>query len=111
MRITFRVEEAIRGVQAGQMLTIREWAGLWDAGDRYRTGERLMLFIYPPSHLGLTSTVAGSQGRFSIDRYGKIALPPTRMTALWPTAGSRPPMGTGMTSTMFAREIRKAVRK
>ena len=55
MRITFRVEQAIRGVRTGQTLVIREWAGLWESGERYRTGERVLLFLYSPSKLGLTS--------------------------------------------------------
>lgn len=80
MQITFRVEQAIRGVRAGQILTIREWAGLWEAGERYHPGERVMLFLYPPSRLGLTSPVGGSQGRFPIDRSGRVMLPPGGIT-------------------------------
>jgi hypothetical protein len=72
--ITFRVEQAIRGVSAGQELTIHEWAGLWANGERYRVGERVMLFLFPPSKLGFTSPVAGPQGRFDIDRYGGVAV-------------------------------------
>src|SRR5215471_16714420 len=30
VQITFHVEQAMRGARAGQMLTIREWAGLWE---------------------------------------------------------------------------------
>jgi hypothetical protein len=64
VRITFRVAEALRGASRGQVLTISEWDGLWHAGDRYRVGERLLLFLYAPSDgLGLTTTVAGDQGR------------------------------------------------
>jgi hypothetical protein len=55
VQITFRVEQAIRGTRAGQILTIREWAGLWNSGERYHAGERLLLFLYSPSSLGLTS--------------------------------------------------------
>jgi hypothetical protein len=76
MQITFRIDQAIRGVRAGQSLTIHEWAGLWDAGERYHPGERVMLFLYPPSRLGLTSPVAGAQGRLPIDRSGRVVLPP-----------------------------------
>lgn len=71
--ITFQVEQAIRGVAAGD-LTIHEWAGLWARGERYRVGERVMLFLFPPSKLGFTSPVAGPQGRFNIDRYGGVAV-------------------------------------
>jgi hypothetical protein len=71
-QITFRVEQAIRGTHAGQILRIREWAGLWNAGARYRTGERLLLFFYAPGKLGLTSSVAGSLGRFPVDSSGNL---------------------------------------
>jgi hypothetical protein len=69
MAITF-----IRGVSAGQNLTIHEWAGLWNRGESYRVGERVFLFLYNPSRLGLTSPVAGGMGRFTVNSAGKILL-------------------------------------
>jgi hypothetical protein len=78
MQITFRVERGIRGTQTGQILTVREWAGLWEAGERYRPGERVVLFLYPPSKLGLTSPVAGSFGRFPVDSKGLVNVQPER---------------------------------
>jgi hypothetical protein len=74
--ITFRVQHAIRGATAGQKLTIREWAGLWNRGERYRIGERVFLFLYPPSRLGLTSPVKGSLGRLAMDSQERIVLRP-----------------------------------
>jgi hypothetical protein len=82
VQITFRVEQAIRGVQNGQVLTIREWAGLWNSGDRYRTGERLLLFLYSPSKLGFTSPVGGPMGRFAVDPGGNATFDRARMAAL-----------------------------
>jgi hypothetical protein len=82
VRITFRVEHGIRGVHRGQTLTIREWAGLWESGERYRPGEPVLLFLYPPSKLGLTSTVGGASGHFAIDGNGQIALAEERIAAL-----------------------------
>ena len=70
--VTFKVESAVRGVSTGETLTIREWAGLWDRGERYRVGERVFLFLYSPSKLGLTSPVAGVLGRFPIALNGKV---------------------------------------
>jgi len=84
MRITFRVEQAIRGVRTGQTLVVHEWAGLWESGQRYRIGERVLLFLYPPSRLGLTSPVGGRMGRFSVDRNGLVALEPAQINALLP---------------------------
>jgi hypothetical protein len=60
VQVTFRIDDAFRGVRRGQSLTIREWRGLWLAGERYRVGERVVLFLYPPSKLGLTSPVGGA---------------------------------------------------
>ena len=70
--VTFQVEHALRGTTTGQNLTIHEWAGLWNTKEHYRVGERVLLFLYPPSSLGLTSPVAGPMGRFAIDPQGRI---------------------------------------
>jgi hypothetical protein len=78
--ITFHVERAIRGVRKGQTLTIRQWAGLWSNGQHYRIGERLLLFLYPPSRLGLTSVVGGDIGRFTVDPAGWIQLSEKHLT-------------------------------
>jgi hypothetical protein len=72
--VTFQVENAVRGTSVGQSLTIHEWAGLWANGERYRVGERVMLFLYSPSKLGLTSPVARPMGRFAIDSQGRIVI-------------------------------------
>jgi hypothetical protein len=72
--ITFQVDHAMRGTASGQSVTIHEWAGLWSRGERYRVGEQLLLFLYPPSKLGLTSPVSGALGRFAVGRQGRILL-------------------------------------
>ncbi len=64
----------MRGTASGQSVTIHEWAGLWSRGDRYRVGEHVLLFLYPPSRLGLTSPVSGAMGRFAVGRQGQILL-------------------------------------
>jgi hypothetical protein len=79
MRITFHVDQGLRGTVTGQTLVIREWAGLWQAGDRYRPGERVMLFLYPPSKLGLTSPVGGESGRFGVDPGGRVIIEPRKV--------------------------------
>lgn len=73
-RIVFRVDEAIRNVRRGQTVEINEWAGLWQSGERYRPGERLLLFFYPPSKLGLTSPVGNGAGRFAVNRAGWVTV-------------------------------------
>jgi len=80
--ITFHVENALRGTTAGRDLTTREWIGLWSSGQRYRVGERVFLFLYPPSKLGLTSCVGGEAGRFGIDGLGRISLSAQQLSVL-----------------------------
>ena len=74
--VVFQVEHAIRGTSQGKTLTIHEWIGLWNSGERYRVGERVLLFLYPPSRLGLTSPVAGGLGRYAIDGQGRLLINP-----------------------------------
>ncbi|HWJ47878.1 MAG TPA: hypothetical protein VNS62_09505 [Candidatus Udaeobacter sp.] len=79
--VTFHVENAVRGVSPGQDLTITQWIGLWSSGQRYRVGERVVLFLYPNSKLGLTSTVGGSLGHFAVDRAGWVLLTAQHLAA------------------------------
>jgi hypothetical protein len=106
--ITFRVEEPIRGVRRGQILKINEWGGLWQAGERYRQGERVLLFLYPASRLGLTSPVGG--GRFRVDRAGKVELVPTGMKPieLGSNGGART---AAPTHTTDVRRLAAAIRR
>ena len=108
VRITFQVEQGIRGVRTGQMLVIREWGGLWEQGERYRPGERVLLFLYRPSKLGLTSPVAGALGRFTIDKKGQINL--DRVASLSSDFAEVHLRGkTRVSSRDFARTIRRMV--
>ena len=79
--VTFRVENAIRGASPGASLTISEWIGLWSGGQRYRMGERVLLFLYGPSKLGLTSCVGGGLGHFRIDSGGRVMLSAAQLSA------------------------------
>jgi hypothetical protein len=79
--ITFWVESAIRGATPGQELTILQWMGLWSGGQRYRVGEHVLLFLYPPSKLGLTSSVSGPMGRFVVDPLGRVLFTARHLSA------------------------------
>jgi hypothetical protein len=81
-RITFHVDTAVRGVQTGQTLVITEWAGLWSSREQYRVGERVFLFLYPLSKLGLTSPVRGTGGRFQIAGNGRVEVRPEQKGGL-----------------------------
>ncbi|MBZ5720858.1 MAG: hypothetical protein LAO03_10810 [Acidobacteriia bacterium] len=110
VQITFRIERGIRGTQTGQLLTVREWAGLWESGERYRPGERVLLFLYPPSKLGLTSPVGGALGRFAVDARGFVNMQPGRGEAL-PASSSVEPQSRGrhrLRTADFARAIQRS---
>jgi hypothetical protein len=82
--VIFHVQHALRGAVSGQNLTIREWAGLWNRGEHYRVGERVFLFLYPPSRLGLTSPMRGPLGRLTMDPQDRILLRPEIRSAFAP---------------------------
>ena len=65
--LTFRVERAVIGVEAGRAVTIRQWAGAPSQLRLVRDGEHVLLFLYPPSRLGLTSPVGGAQGLIQLN--------------------------------------------
>ena len=71
VQLSFRVDEAIAGVERGQILTIHEWAGAWSMHRPMSKGQHILIFLYPPSRLGLTSPVGGSLGQVALDASGK----------------------------------------
>lgn len=71
VQLSFRVDEAIAGVERGQVLTIHEWAGAWSMHRPMSKGQRFLIFLYPPSRLGLTSPVGGSLGQVALDASGQ----------------------------------------
>ncbi len=109
VRITFRVEQGIRGVRTGAALQIRQWAGLWNSGERYRVGERVVLFLYPPSKLGLTSPVGGALGRLPINSQGELLLGNTQLRALLPGASSTD--ASARIGRVDSREFLRAIRR
>jgi hypothetical protein len=74
LQITFAVENGVQGVQTGREFRLLEWPGRWQAGERYRSGERYLLFLHAPNAAGLTSPVGGNGGRFLVDSYGTIHM-------------------------------------
>jgi hypothetical protein len=108
-RIRFRVQSAIRGVRAGEVIEIREWGGLWNAGERYQRGENVLLFLYPASKLGLTSTVAGAAGRFRMDKTWRVQL--GNKLPLFPPIVFRHKQLKELTVRDFAAAIRRAAKE
>jgi hypothetical protein len=110
VQINFHVDQGMRGARTGQTLAIQEWAGLWESGERYRRGERVLLFLYPPSKLGLTSPVQGRLGRFGIGPDGRIVIDPGRVGLAAPRPGTEDPFRgrTRVTPIEFVRFLRSA---
>ena len=71
IELSFRVDQAIAGVEPGQVLTIHEWAGAWSMHRPMSKGQHILIFLYPLSRLGLTSPVGGSRGQIALDPSGK----------------------------------------
>ena len=71
VQLSFRVDQAIVGVEPGQILTIHEWAGARLMHRPMSSGQRILIFLYPPSRLGLTSPVGGLLGQVALDPSGK----------------------------------------
>jgi len=109
MRITFQVERGFFGVRSGRELVVHESVGLWQSGESYRPGERVLLFLYPPSKLGLTSPVGGLSGRFSVDPGGRIIIDPrTNGGPLHRSPGAGVPKKILLSPDDFARILREA---
>jgi hypothetical protein len=72
LQLSFRVDQAIAGVEAGQILTVHEWAGARLLRRPMGGGQRILIFLYPPSRLGLTSPVGGPLGQVALDPSGKF---------------------------------------
>jgi hypothetical protein len=67
VQLSFRVDEAIAGVERGQILTIHEWARAWSMHRPMSKGQHILIFLYPPSRLGFTSPL----GQIALDPSGK----------------------------------------
>ena len=73
--VTFRVDEAVRGTEAGASLTLRFLGGPRPAGGipyriagspAWSVGDRVVLLAHPASDLGLTAPAGLFQGRFDL---------------------------------------------
>ena len=62
VEVSFAVDQPVLGA-VGATYSMREWAGLWTAGQpRYRVGQRAMFFLHAPNAAGLSSSVDGTEG-------------------------------------------------
>jgi hypothetical protein len=88
IQLSFRVDEAIAGVEAKQVITIHEWAGARSMHRPMRVGEHVLIFLYPPSRLGLTSPIGGSSGMIALDPSGNVSIAPESTSGVTPQSGS-----------------------
>src|SRR3954453_9043864 len=110
VRVTFHVDVVVRGLSSRETFSILEWAGLWGSGDGYHPGERVLLFLYPSSRLGLSSPVNGSFGHFKLDSNGRLLLDAQRMAGLQidnPISISLPGKKVSINSRDLVRAIRQ----
>ena len=70
--LKLRVDQAISGVETGQTLTVHEWTGSSSMHRPMHRGEHILIFLYPPSRLGLTSPVGEALGQFVLDPTGTM---------------------------------------
>lgn len=110
IQVKFRVDRAIAGVQPGQEITIREWAGAWSSHRAMRRGQRLLLFLYAPSRLGLTSPVGGSLGQVALDGRGEIAVAPNPAPATEVRNARQATRQTDAQTSITLRQLEQAIR-
>jgi hypothetical protein len=114
VEISLRVDRAIAGVEPGEVLTIHEWTGALSSHPTMHVGERVLLFLYPPSRLGLTSPVGGARGQISLDAWGVTVSDRPRTatdsqtSSSVSTSGMRETYSGQITITELERAIRDA---
>jgi hypothetical protein len=110
VEVKFRVEQGITGVQRGQVLSVREWSGAWSSQPAMHQGQRLLLLLYPPSRLGLTSPVGGAMGQVALDASGKNVMAPTLTANDLPSTRTqlRPAKQESVSLAQLERAIRSA---
>ena len=81
--VEFAVSHAVRGV-VGDAYVLREWAGLWRDGARYRVGDRRLMLLHAPGPGGLSSPVGGMDGAIPVAPGGVMA---SSMSGVAGTAG------------------------
>jgi len=111
VELRFRVDEAIAGVEPGQILTIHEWAGASSRQRPMRRGQHFLLFLYPLSRLGLTSPVGGSSGQVALDANGKnVSDHEPKPAATFESRNESPPQTGATVDTVSVAQLERAIR-
>jgi cell division septation protein DedD len=110
VEVKFRVDRAIAGARQGEVLTIREWAGAWSRQRELRPGQRVLLFLYPPSRLGLTSPVGGPLGQLALSGKGEIVVPPAHVSVVSPKSALPVPPQPVPATAIRLGQLERAIR-
>jgi len=113
IELRFRIEEAIAGVDPGQVLTIHEWTGAWTMHRPMSKGQHILIFLYPPSRLGLTSPVGGPLGQVALDPSGKSVsktTPRPTFALNLRSSSSAPPRPTVDNARVSVLQLERAIR-
>jgi hypothetical protein len=113
IELRFRIEEAIAGVDPGQVLTIHEWTGAWTMHRPMSKGQHILIFLYPPSRLGLTSPVGGPLGQVALDPSGKSVSKTTSRPTFalnLRSSSSAPPRPTVDNARVSVLQLERAIR-
>jgi hypothetical protein len=102
VEIEFAVDDAVRGVRGGSY-TLREWAGLWNAGDEpFRAGQRYLMLLHAPGASGLSSPVDGVDGAIPIRGGDTVDL---RWIAARAALGQRPALDATTAASPYATVV------
>ena len=71
VKYAFKITEGIKGVDGLEEITFKQWLPTTRTNG-YEIGKKYILFLYPNSEIGLTSTVGVEQGNFEVERKGLI---------------------------------------
>ncbi len=83
VEVQFAVEQGIRGIGDGETYVLREWGGLWSAGERrFATGSRLLMLLHAPGVSGLSSPVGGMDGAIPVKGSSSLVAATDETTAV-----------------------------
>jgi hypothetical protein len=93
VQIAFKVEDGLRGASSGDIVVVREWAGLWTGRPHYRIGEKVLIFLHASEQNGLTSPVGGPAGIFRFANDSTLKLSESQQRAIMRSPRLRDALG------------------
>jgi len=109
--LSFRVDEPIAGVKRGQVVTIHEWSGALGVQRPMFRGQHILIFLYAPSRLGLTSPVDGALGQIALDASGKNVVEGKAATTEPRDSSLSRSRDTATRGSVSVRQLERAIRR